>query len=230
MLDTNVSTRRPSRPGMTNRSSLMNRHSYAGLGCARRYPSPPAWAHGLREAWVALVVPEIVSACYASVGRRRDAIGGTIDASGSLEGLARGDYLSVMPRASTSVSSIYSLSRHGPDENLTSDDFADISSDTPSFCDSMDVVPLTFKFNQRMRRSSPLVILNRTYQWHLAMVDLSFRHLLITHLHVWRGRGSISHLLTQQIFIIPLLITLVGLGVRHLLITADLCRSHSSLS
>jgi hypothetical protein len=49
MLDTNV-TKRPSRPGMVNRSSLMNRHSYAGLGSARRYPSPPAWAHGLRGA------------------------------------------------------------------------------------------------------------------------------------------------------------------------------------
>src|SRR6266852_6164949 len=49
MLDTNV-TKRPSRPEMVNRSSLMNRHSYAGLGSARWYPSPPAWAHGLRGA------------------------------------------------------------------------------------------------------------------------------------------------------------------------------------
>lgn len=36
------------------------------------------------------------------------ATGGTMGASESLGGLARGDYLSVMPRASTSVSSIYS--------------------------------------------------------------------------------------------------------------------------
>ena len=49
MLDTNV-TKRPSRPEMVNWSSLMDRHSYTGLGSARRYPSPPAWAHGLRGA------------------------------------------------------------------------------------------------------------------------------------------------------------------------------------
>jgi len=35
-------------------------------------------------------------------------MGGTIGASGSLGGLACGDYLSVMPRASACVSSIYS--------------------------------------------------------------------------------------------------------------------------
>jgi hypothetical protein len=50
MLDTSVGTMRPSRPGMVNRSSLMNRYSYAGSGSTRRYPSPPTWACVLRGA------------------------------------------------------------------------------------------------------------------------------------------------------------------------------------
>lgn len=94
---------------MVNRSSLMNKHSYAGLGYARRYSSPPAWAHGLRGAGSYSPSPGSSQRvmCLSDGGETQES-DDDMFFDGPMGGLARGDYLSVMPRTSTSVSSIYS--------------------------------------------------------------------------------------------------------------------------